>query len=178
MTRTFQTLTSLDRWAIGVAAAAAIALALEGGWPHGLEGPVTTAEAPQTGEHAPATAMAVGPLADYASIGDQPLFAFDRRPYVPVVAPAAAPGPRVEFQLTAVILAGDTQIALLKSNLTPAVRRVAINETLDGWTLAEIHPEQVVLRRSAETVTVELRRNSGGGRTAQGVRVNALASGN
>ncbi len=122
--------------------------------------------------------IAVGPFADYLTVGEQPLFAFDRRPYVAVVEQAAAPGPHVEFQLTAVILAGDTQIALLKSNLTPAVRRLAINETLDGWTLAEIRPEQVVLRRSTETVTVELRHNPGGGRTAQGVRVNALASGN
>jgi hypothetical protein len=175
---TFQALTSLDRWAIGVAAAAAVALALEAGWPHGLEGPAVTAEAPPAPAHEDTAAIAVGPLADYAGIGEQPLFAFDRRPYVPVVEQAAPPGPRVEFQLTAVIMAGDTQLALLKSNLTPGVRRVAINQALDGWTLAEIHPERVMLRRGTETVTVELRHNPDGGRVAQGIRVNALANGN
>jgi hypothetical protein len=170
--------TSFDRWAIGVTAACAVVLVLEISWPHGLEAPALTTDAPQAQDHEPAAAIPVGLLADYARIGERPLFVFDRRPYVPTVEQAAPPGPRVEFQLTAVIMAGDTQIALLKSNLTPAVQRVAINQTVDGWTLAEVHPERVVLRSSAETMTVELRHNQAGGRTAQGVRVNALASGN
>jgi hypothetical protein len=171
-----QRLGPLDRTAVGIIVAAAATLLLEFGWSHDLERPVTSADSLPATPPPPATSLSVGPLTDYAGVSERPLFAFDRKPFVAVEQTPA--GPDVEFQLTAVIIAGDTQIALLRSNLTPAVQRIALKQVVDGWTLTEVHPENVVLRRSTETVTVELHSASNHGRGGQATRVNTLASGN
>ena len=121
--------------------------------------------------------MAVGSISEYLSVSERPLFTYDRRPFVFVAEVAPVPvGPRAEFELTAVIITSATQIALLRSNLTPTVQRVALDQAIDGWTLAEVTPESVVLRRDAEVVTVPLRPDLGGARSGQAVRMGALGS--
>jgi type II secretory pathway component PulC len=108
------------------------------------------------------------------------LFTHDRRPFIFVAeaAPVARAGPRVEFELTAVIITSVTQIALLRSNQTPTVQRVTLNQTIDGWTLAEVAPDSVVLNRGTETVTVPLRPDLGASRSGQAARTNPRGSRN
>jgi hypothetical protein len=151
-------LTMFDRVAIAVAAVAAGALLLELLWAHDLGAPAATAETVAAVEPAALDVIPVGPVSEYSSVSERPLFTYDRRPFVVVaeVAPVVA-GPRAEFQLTAVIITDTAQIALLRSNLTPAVQRVAVSQTIDGWTLAEVHPDSVLLRRNAESMSVHLR---------------------
>jgi hypothetical protein len=176
---TISELTTFERFAIAVATISAGTLLLELTWPHELEAPVPaeqpTAELEQTADDA----VPVGPLSDYLSISERPLFTFDRRPFVFVV--EAAPvqvGPRVEFELTAVIVTRDTRLALLRSNQTPTARRVALNQTIDGWLLTEVTADSVVLRQNEISVTVPLRPDLGAARSGHAARIDPAASGN
>jgi hypothetical protein len=172
------TLTTFDQVALAVGVVSVGTLLLELSWPHELDAPAVADESPAELEQATPDVIPVTGLHDYVVVSERPLFAFDRRPYVPVVEVAPAPsGPRAEFQLTALIVTGTTQIALLRSNLTPTVQRVALNQSIDGWTLAEVHPDSVLLRRDAESMSVQMRRDPGVS-TGQGARVSTLASGN
>ena len=162
-------LTIFDGAAIAVAAVSACALLLELTWPHELAPPARSEEPAKPLEKEAHDVVPVGPLSDYLAISDRPLFTHDRRPFVIVAeaAPVAPAGPRAEFELTAVIITSATQIALLRSNLTPTVQRVMVTQTIDGWTLTEIAPESVVLTRGAEAVTVALRQEVRGSRSGQ-----------
>lgn len=167
-------LTTFDRAALGVAAVAAVALLLELTWPYGLGPPAPADESTTEIEQTAHDVVPVGPLSDYRLVSDRPLFIHDRRPFVFVAeaAPVAPAGPRVEFELTAVIITKTTQIALLRSNLTPSVQRVTLNQTIDEWTLAEVAPDSVVLHRGSETVTVRLRPDLGSSHSGQAARMN------
>jgi hypothetical protein len=162
-----------------VGAVSSITLLLELTWPHELEPPPHAGQAPAEKEQTADGIVSVGPLSDYLSVTERPLFMQDRRPFVMVSEPAPVPvGPRAEFELTAVIITSETQIALLRSNLTPTVQRVALNQTLDGWTLAQVSPDAVVLRQGEAAVTVPLRRNLGGARPHRAARIDPASGGN
>jgi hypothetical protein len=175
---THAALSTFDCIAIGVAAISAVALVGELVWRHDLEAPAASDDAaPAAVAQVASDGMPVGPVSEYLSVSERPLFTHDRRPFVFVIEAAPVPaGPRAEFELTAVIITSATQIALLRSNLTPTVRRVALSQTIDGWTLAEVSPDSVVLRRGEEVVTVPLRPDLGGARTAQAVRLGTLGN--
>lgn len=168
-----------DRVAMTVATVSAVALLLEMTWPHELAAPLLAADAPTELAQAALDFVPVGPVSDYSVVSERPLFTSDRRPFVFVAeaAPVVA-GPRAEFELTAVIITNATQIALLRSSLAPAVQRVTLSETIDGWTLADVTPDSVVLRRGAESVTVPLRPDLGGARSGHAARVEPGGSGN
>lgn len=167
--------TTFDRAALAVAAVAAGALLLELTWPYGFEAPAPAEEPATEVEQTVHDVVPVGPLSDYRLVSDRPLFTHDRRPFVFVTeaAPVARAGPRVEFELTAVIITSATQIALLRSNLTPTVQRVPLNQTIDGWTLTGVAPDSVVLNHGTETVTVPLRPDLGASRSGQAARIDS-----
>jgi hypothetical protein len=164
-------LTAFDRIAVAVAAMSVVTLVVELTWPHELEAPVA-AEAPVELVQAAEDFVPVGSLSEYLSISEHPLFTYDRRPFVFVVEAAPVPiGPRVEFELTAVVLTRDTRIALLRSNLRPTVQRVVLNQSIDGWVLADLTPDSVVLRQGEAVVTVPLRPDLGGARSGHAARI-------
>jgi len=165
-------LSPADRIAVGIAAVAGFVLLLELALPHRLEAPAPAAPALAEVRESHGDVVEVGPLSGYLSVTERPLFEQSRRPFVAAVepAPVVPAGPRVEFELTAVIITSATQIALLRSNVTPTVQRVALNETVDGWTLAEVAPDTVVLRRGSESVTVPLRPDPVGPGSGQAAR--------
>jgi hypothetical protein len=165
-------LTVFDRCAVAVAAASACALLLELTWPHELEAPAPAEQMPAAIEQTTDNAVPVGPLSDYLAVSERPLFTHDRRPFVFAVEAVPAPvGPRVEFELTAVIITSDTRLALLRSNLTPTVRRVALNEAIDGWTLAAVSADSVLMRQGEAAITVPLRPDLGGARSGHASRI-------
>lgn len=94
----------------------------------------------------------------------RPLFAPTRRPPPPVASvplqPLSAPpqppsAPNVA--LSGVILGpGGGGVALMRGPLDPAPVRVGRGAMVDGWTIAEIRPRAVVLRRDGRSATVEL----------------------
>jgi hypothetical protein len=165
-------LTTFDLAALVVAAVSAGALVLELTWPHELEAPAFVPE-PTTKVDTPGgDALSVGPLAEYLPVSERPLFTPDRRPFVVVaeVPPTPRAAPRAEFELTAVIIASTTQLALLRSNLTPTVQRLTLNQTIDGWTLAAVAPNAVVLSSGTDTMTIPLRQDVRGARSGQAAR--------
>jgi hypothetical protein len=172
-------LSSGDRVAVAIASVSAGTLLIELSLPHALEAPASIAAPPAELVASVGDIAQVGPVSDYFSVTERPLFSQDRRPFVPEPepAPVVPAGPRVEFELTAVIITSATQIALLRSSVTPTVQRVTLNESVDGWTLAEVTPNNVVLRRGAESVTVPLRPDAGEPRSGHAARIDPRVRG-
>lgn len=95
----------------------------------------------------------------------RPLFAPTRRPPPPPVSaalqplspPAPSPPSGPNVALSGVILGpGGGGVALVRGALDPAPVRVRLGGTVDGWTVAEILPRAVVLRRDGRSATVDL----------------------
>jgi hypothetical protein len=172
-------LTAFDRVAIAVAAGSTGTLLVELAWPHALEAPAPAEQAPAENEQTADDFVPVGPLMDYLSVSERPLFTSDRKPFVMVVEAAPPPvGPRVEFELTAVIMTSATQLALLRSNLTPTVQRVAVSQTIDGWTLAAVASDSVLMRQGEAAVTVPLRAELGRARSGHAARIDPARGAN
>lgn len=100
----------------------------------------------------------------------RPLFSPTRRPPPPPLAvpteavapialappPPPPPEPPPDVALSGIVLGGGGGVAILRRPADATPVHVALGGTLDGWTIAEIHPRAVVLRRDARSVTVEL----------------------
>lgn len=101
-----------------------------------------------------------------AAMVERPLFSATRRPPPPPMAlppaglppmasePPAPAGPDVA--LSGVIAGGGGGVALLRRPQDAAPVRLGLGGTLDGWTLSEIRPRAVVLRRDDRAVTIDL----------------------
>ncbi len=102
------------------------------------------------------------PLGVADAMLQRPLFSPTRRPPPPPAAPLPplAPAPAApampDLALSGIIAGGGSGIALLRRAVDPAPVRVRLGGEVDGWTVAEIRPRAVVLRRDARSVTVEL----------------------
>lgn len=98
----------------------------------------------------------------FRAMVDRPLFSPTRRPppapAAPLDAPAmpALPPPTPNLTLSGVITGGGGGVALLRRPQDSAPVHVALGGTVDGWTVAEIRPRAVVLRRDTNSVTVDL----------------------
>jgi len=106
------------------------------------------------------------PLETYAEVTARPLFFPTRRP-----APLqAATADRVDAQsliLVGVILAENGNAALIARVNLPGARRVAVGEEIEGWTLAEIDADRVVLRNGNTHAELRLKdRKPGPGQSA------------
>ena len=95
----------------------------------------------------------------------RPLFSPTRRPPPPPVSaalqPLSPPVPSLpsapNVALSGVIVGpGGGGVALVRGPLDPAPVRVRLGGTVDGWTVAEIRPRAVVLRRDGRSATVDL----------------------
>ncbi len=93
---------------------------------------------------------ALPPLAAFSAIGERPLFSPSRRPSATAKALVAAGG-AARYRLLGLISVGTTRRALIADG----TRRFEIGEgsALDGWTIARIEQDRVVLS-SAEGETV------------------------
>ena len=113
----------------------------------------------------PAAARADEP-GHHAAMVERPLFSATRRPPpAPLALPPAgfAPPPSEppaplgpDIALSGVISGGGGGVALLRRPQDAAPVRLGLGGRLDGWTLAEIRPRAVVLRRDDRAVTVGL----------------------
>jgi general secretion pathway protein N len=111
-------------------------------------------------------------LADYAVVGERPLFNADRRPLPPPETPDAdgeAPPPPapLDVVLTSVVMTGDVKIAIVqdkKSNKSQSVREGgALQGDLAGWKLTELGPRKAVFEGPTGRSEVELRVFDGSG---------------
>lgn len=113
----------------------------------------------------PGRAEAPGETGRFDAMVERPLFSPTRRPPPPPPSPLALPTalpiqapppPAPNLTLSGVISGGGSGVALLRRPQDQAPVRVAPGGQIDGWTVAEIRPRAVVLRRDARSVTVEL----------------------
>ena len=104
-----------------------------------------------------------GPPAAYEATRTRPLFSPTRRPPPPpapaFVAPpvamiAPAPVMAPDLAVSGVIVGTDTRIAIVKRPSDAVFTRVTRGSQIDGWTVSEIEPRAVVLRRDDRSVTI------------------------
>jgi hypothetical protein len=62
--------------------------------------------------------------------------------------------------LNAVIKTPSAEIALLRTEGSAQVKKLAGGETYEGWTLVEVRPNAVVLRNGSAVRTIELNENA------------------
>ncbi|WP_237481961.1 hypothetical protein [Lichenibacterium dinghuense] len=102
------------------------------------------------------------PSAEFRAMVERPLFSPSRRPPPPPLAalpPPVLPEPAPsapDLTLSGVIAGGGGGVALVRRPQDGAPVRVALGGQIDGWTLSEIRPRTVVLRRDDRSVTLDL----------------------
>lgn len=100
----------------------------------------------------------------FRAMVERPLFSPTRRPPPPpppalaplAAPPVALPPPAPALSLSGVIAGGGGGVALLRRPQDAAPVPVALGGRIDGWTVAEIRPRSIVLRRDDRSVTVDL----------------------
>lgn len=109
------------------------------------------------------TAERPGPPTQYIAIADRPIFSENRRPQQFRIGGNAdeAKANTFDFTLTSVLIAGGTQIAILRPTADGAAPvRVKLNEAVDSapqWTLAALQPRQATFRGPDGDRVLELR---------------------
>ena len=104
-------------------------------------------------------------LADYAVVGERPLFNADRRPLPPPEAPEAAtaeaPPAPLDVVLTSVVMSGDIRIAIVQDKKTSKSQSVRVGNALAGeqanWKLVELGPRKAVFEGPTGRTEAELR---------------------
>ena len=104
-------------------------------------------------------------LEDYAGIIERPLFSPDRKPYEAEVVEAKPNRPvpvntpltkREDYSLSAVIITDDKRMALIETKNGKKIHRLREGEELDGWTLTDVQPARVSLKKGSEVKELEL----------------------
>ena len=115
--------------------------------------PVTAAPADSGPRAAPFT---MPPLETYAEVTARPLFFPTRRP-APVQAVSAELVDARALVLVGVILSETGRVALIARTNLPGAHRVAEGEEIEGWTLASIEADRVVLHHGTTEAELRLR---------------------
>lgn len=119
-----------------------------------------TIDRPVSGSSGDGTVAAVPPppLSRFTRITGRPLFTPGRRPRE-TGSPAAGspPGGGGHYRVIGIVITDDETVALLKQAGSPAsARRVAQGDTIDGWRVATINADRVVLKRAGATNVLKL----------------------
>ena len=101
------------------------------------------------------------PLSDYAAIIERPLFAADRRPFI-------APAPVVEttetnddFAVSAIIVTDAQRLALIQSKRDNKTHKVTKGDSVNGWMVDEVDPDNVSLRKGDELQDLQIKLKQG-----------------
>lgn len=124
-------------------------------------------QAAGTGTDAPPLAplAALAPADSFGAVSERPLFTATRRP--PELQTEETPAatnlqPTVQptnLLLSAIILEGDTRLALLQTTSPPGeIQQINEGGVFNGWTVAEIRDESVLLRTGDRTAELQLRK--------------------
>ncbi|GAA4853754.1 hypothetical protein [Luteimonas vadosa] len=109
----------------------------------------------------PPVAERLGPMPQYASIGDRPLFTNDRRPKPFFINPdGEEPQNTFEFILTSVLLTPQVEMAILHPAGGGDPVRVKVGEAPDGaaaWNLVSLSRRSAVFAGPEGNTTLELR---------------------
>lgn len=128
---------------------------------------------------APPAEPPLGPLAQYAQVGERPLFTSDRRPQPFSLQQPDQPGEQRSFEyvLTGVLLGPSLQMAVLQPAGGGEPERIRVGESpreLGSWRLVELHPRSAVFEGPDGTRALDLRNWDGsGGMAPTAVRTSA-----
>ena len=95
---------------------------------------------------------------EFRAVVERPLFMETRRPPPPAPSgppPKLEPPTPVTFQLMGVITSPKGPLALVGEN-KGKYRRIRATETIDGWKVKEIHPNQLVLEQGTVKQNINL----------------------
>ncbi len=146
-----------------------IALVLAGllGWEwYGWRPPQPpSVEAPRDTPPGPPPKVVVAELPEperYAVVAERPVFNEDRRPSKgePVVKEEPTPeepAPLPQYDLTAILLTPAGKTAWVKKPGETGTERVIEGDQLEGWTVAQIREDRIILERQGEKNTLVLR---------------------
>ena len=98
-------------------------------------------------------------IAEYEELIRRPLFNEDRRPHVDSTAADRSTSLTVSpptFTLSAIVITPEKSIAIVQSANTKTLERLTVNAVKDGWTLAEIHSQYVVITQGTRTAILAL----------------------
>lgn len=101
-------------------------------------------------------------LERYAVVAERPVFNEDRRPSkgepsTTEEPPPEEPSPPPQYDLTAVLITPGSKTAWLKRPGEPLSERVLEGDQIEGWTLAQIREDRILLERQGEKNTLVLR---------------------
>ena len=130
---------------LGAAAAALVALAV---WPWLISpAPARSVAAAPDATAAAQSVPSLPPLARFAAISERPLFSPTRKPAPGEKAAPAGPGIEQRYRLLGLMNTGDSRRALLAEGKRRFV--IAERATLEGWSVARIEHDRVVLSSPA-----------------------------
>lgn len=117
---------------------------------------------------APPAEAPLGPLPQYAQIGERPLFTTDRRPQPFSLQQPDEQGEQRSFEyvLTGVLLGPSLQMAVLQPAGGGEPERIRVGESpreLGSWRLVELHPRSAVFEGPDGTRALDLRNWDGSG---------------
>ena len=105
-------------------------------------------------------------IAAFDEIVERPLFNATRQPFVAAASEAikkATPqkkktttGRQNQLSLSAVVITSKKQIAILQNVKDKSLQRIALGDTVDGWTLNEVTPNSIKLSKGDEIKNLEL----------------------
>ena len=153
----------LKQFLIGVCGLATAYIVLEFTRDFTLESALKEATSTQTdNRHIPTAAPTNND--DYEVVTSRPLFNPERRPESIATAiddsvpPATNETPALtgDLNLSAVILTDKQKIALLQKANDSKLYHLSVGESLDGWIIESIDPDQVKLQRGSETKVVKI----------------------
>jgi len=102
------------------------------------------------------------PLEDLSATVERPLFTRSRRPpkapapTVSDAAPVSVPSEDAPADLTGIVSGPERTYAILTSRTTKETHHLGTGETIDDWSVQEIGPRHVVLRRGPGSMRLEL----------------------
>ena len=103
-------------------------------------------------------------IADYDVVVERPLFFAERTPYVASEPdtppdqprPQTAPGLDIPFTLSAIVISAGKRLAVIHYGRDNKQQRIALGQSIDGWTFATIEPRSVLLKKGKATKNLEL----------------------
>ncbi|MCX8048580.1 MAG: hypothetical protein N3A55_02825 [Methylohalobius sp.] len=124
-----------------------------------LQTPVTATQAVPTPQPSPPTLPDLPPLEAFSAFVEQPLFVEGRKPLpeeTEATSETGAEKKQPDFRLTGIITTPEAGQMILVQNQSNKTLRFRLGESIDGWRVAELKEDQVLLERGGETYVLKL----------------------
>ena len=122
--------------------------------------PTATTDESTTATTEDPTDRTIPPVSAFSEIIERPLFMADRKPFAPPVPaqkrPASTPEMSEQVLLSAVVISDEQRVALVYTDKDNKLQQLRQGEVFKGWTLTELRPSGIFLRKGQRVRYVEL----------------------